>query len=68
MHFDSFSELFFMGGYASYVWGAFLITFGALGLIFVSSCLSSKATLKEVKNKMDRQARIDAAKNMENTL
>ncbi|MEZ9130378.1 heme exporter protein CcmD [Vibrio breoganii] len=68
MHFDSLSDLFYMGGYASYVWGAFASTFGALGLIFLSSRLDSKATLKEVKNRMDRQARIDAAKNMENTL
>ncbi|OBT15859.1 heme exporter protein CcmD [Vibrio sp. UCD-FRSSP16_10] len=68
MHFDSFSEFLLMGGYASYVWGAFIITFGALGLLFVLSCRESKATLKEVKNKMDRQTRIDAAKNMENTL
>ncbi|CAM2794659.1 heme exporter protein CcmD [Vibrio rarus] len=68
MHFDSFSDFLLMGGYAFYVWAAFIITFGALGLIFFVSCLENKAALKEVNNKMARQARIDAAKNMENTL
>jgi heme exporter protein D len=68
MHFESLSELFLMGGYASYVWSAFGITFGALILIFVVSRKESKTVLKEVKNRMDRQARIEAAKNVENTL
>ncbi len=68
MHFDSFSEFLAMGGYADYVWAAFGITFGSLALLFVLSRRSSNAVLKEVQNKMDRQARIEAAKDVENTL
>ncbi|AAO10364.2 heme exporter protein CcmD [Vibrio vulnificus] len=68
MHFESLSEFFAMGGYASYVWGAFGITFLAMLILLISSLRRSDALLKEVKAKIDRQARIDAAKNMENTL
>ena len=68
MHFESLSDLFLMGGYASYVWSAFGITFCALALIFAIRRKENKTVLKEVKNRMDRQTRIDAAKNVENTL
>ncbi|EPV0879271.1 TPA: heme exporter protein CcmD [Vibrio vulnificus] len=68
MHFESLSEFFAMGGYASYVWGAFGITFLAMLILLISSLRRSDALLKEVKAKIARQARIDAAKNMENTL
>ncbi|EHY0958217.1 heme exporter protein CcmD [Vibrio vulnificus] len=68
MHFESLSEFFAMGGYASYVWGAFGITFLAMLILLISSLRRSDALLQEVKAKIDRQARIDAAKNMENTL
>lgn len=68
MHFESLSEFFAMGGYASYVWGAFGITFLTMLILLISSLRRSDALLKEVKAKIDRQARIDAAKNMENTL
>ncbi|EID0693745.1 heme exporter protein CcmD [Vibrio vulnificus] len=68
MHFESLSEFFAMGGYASYVWGAFGITFLSMVILLISSLRRSDALLKEVKAKIDRQARIDAAKNMENTL
>ena len=68
MHFDSLSELFAMGGYAWYVWSAFGITFLSMLILLISSVRRGDALMKEVKKKIDRQARIDAAKNMENTL
>ena len=68
MHFDSLSELFAMGGYAGYVWSAFGITFLSMIILLISSIRRGDALLKEVKAKIDRQARVDAAKNMENTL
>jgi heme exporter protein D len=68
MHFESFSDLLAMGGYAGYVWSAFGITFGAMLLLLVVSVRRGKALLNEVQAKVDRQARIDAAKNLENTL
>ncbi|EJG0985779.1 heme exporter protein CcmD [Vibrio parahaemolyticus] len=68
MHFESLSEFFAMGGYASYVWSAFGITFLSMLILLITSLRRGDALMKEVKAKIDRQARIDAAKNMENTL
>lgn len=68
MHFDSFSDFFAMGGYATYVWSAFGITFIAMILLLISSLRRKKQLLQEIRNRIDRQARIEAAKNMENTL
>ncbi|PFG45964.1 heme exporter protein D [Vibrio sp. ES.051] len=68
MHFESLSDFLAMGGYASYVWSAFGITFLSMLILLITSLRRGDALLKEVKAKIDRQARIDAAKNMENTL
>ena len=68
MYFESLSDFFAMGGYASYVWSAFGITFPAMIFLLVVSVRRGKQLLNEVQAKIDRQARIDAAKNMENTL
>ncbi|HCG7302937.1 heme exporter protein CcmD [Vibrio parahaemolyticus] len=68
MHFESLSDFFVMGGYASYVWSAFGITFLSMLILLITSLRRGDALMKEVKAKIDRQARIDAAKNMENTL
>ncbi|HCH3940425.1 TPA: heme exporter protein CcmD [Vibrio parahaemolyticus] len=68
MHFESLSDFFAMGGYASYVWSAFGITFLSMIILLITSLRRGDALMKEVKAKIDRQARIDAAKNMENTL
>ncbi|MBE3975282.1 heme exporter protein CcmD [Vibrio parahaemolyticus] len=68
MHFESLSDFFAMGGYASYVWSAFGITFLSMLILLITSLRRGDALIKEVKAKIDRQARIDAAKNMENTL
>ncbi|EGQ8511967.1 heme exporter protein CcmD [Vibrio parahaemolyticus] len=68
MHFESLSDFFAMGGYASYVWSAFGITFLSMLILLITSLRRGDALMKEVRAKIDRQARIDAAKNMENTL
>ena len=68
MHFESLSEFFAMGGYASYVWGAFAITFLSMLILVINSVRRSQALLNDVRSKIDREARIDAAKKMENTL
>ncbi|HAS6762772.1 TPA: heme exporter protein CcmD [Vibrio parahaemolyticus] len=68
MHFESLSDFFAMGGYASYVWSAFGITFLSMLILLITSLRRGDSLMKEVKAKIDRQARIDAAKNMENTL
>ncbi|AEX22765.1 MULTISPECIES: heme exporter protein CcmD [Vibrio] len=68
MYFESLSDFFAMGGYASYVWSSFGITFLSMLILLITSLRRGDALLNEVKAKIDRQARIDAAKNMENTL
>ncbi|CAE6908823.1 heme exporter protein CcmD [Vibrio alginolyticus] len=68
MYFESLSDFFAMGGYASYVWSSFGITFLSMLILLITSLRRGDALLDEVKAKIDRQARIDAAKNMENTL
>jgi len=68
MYFESLSDFFAMGGYASYVWSAFGITFLSMIILLIVSIRRGKSLLNEVQAKVDRQTRIDAAKNMENTL
>jgi len=68
MYFESLSDFFAMGGYASYVWSAFGITFFSMIILLIVSFRRGKQLLTEVQAKVDRQARIDAAKDMENTL
>ncbi|UUM29789.1 heme exporter protein CcmD [Vibrio japonicus] len=68
MHFESLNDFFAMGGYASYVWSAFGITFLSLLILLYVSVKRGDTLLKEVQSKIDRQARIEAAKNLENTL
>ncbi|MGD8117597.1 heme exporter protein CcmD [Vibrio sp. TRT 29B02] len=68
MHFESLSDFLAMGGYAGYVWTAFGVTFGAMLILLVVSLHRGRSLLNEVQAKVDRQARIDAAKNLENTL
>ncbi len=68
MHFESLSDFFAMGGYAGYVWAAFGITFGVMLILLIVSVKRGRTLLNEVQAKVDRQARIDAAKNLENTL
>ncbi|MDA0148013.1 heme exporter protein CcmD [Vibrio sp. LaRot3] len=68
MHFESLSDFLAMGGYAGYVWSAFGITFFVMIALLVSSVRRHKTLLKDVQAKVERQARIDAAKNLENTL
>lgn len=68
MHFESFSDFLTMGGYASYVWSAFGLTYLSMTILWIVSVRREKYLLNQVRNKLERQARIDAAKEMENTL
>lgn len=68
MYFESLSDFLAMGGYSVYVWSAFGITFASMLILFLLSLRRGNQLLEEVQSKIDRQARIDAAKNMENTL
>ncbi|CAH0540757.1 heme exporter protein CcmD [Vibrio marisflavi] len=68
MHFQTVHDFLQMGGYAAYVWSAFGITFSALLLLLLSSIRQQSKVLKQVKSRKDRLARIEAAKDLENTL
>lgn len=68
MHFDSFSDFLAMGGYASYVWAAYGISFGALLWLMVSSLNTKRRLAAEIKNKIAREQRIKDAEKLENTL
>ena len=68
MYFDSFEQFLHMGGYAAYVWSAFGITLFSMLVLLWTSFRHGKQLLKDVRNRVERQARIDAAKKMENTL
>ena len=68
MYFESLSDFLAMGGYSAYVWSAFGITYASMLVLLVLSLRRANQLLDEVQSKIDRQARIDAAKNRENTL
>ncbi|WP_105903292.1 heme exporter protein CcmD [Vibrio gangliei] len=68
MYFDSFSDFLNMGGYAAYVWSSFGITFASMLILYWKSVADGKALLKDIQQKIDREARRQAAKKMENTL
>ncbi|MGF1758375.1 heme exporter protein CcmD [Photobacterium sagamiensis] len=68
MHFESLSDFFAMGGYASYVWGAYGISFAAMLWILLTSLSKKRRLLADIKNKMAREQRIEDAKKLENTL
>ncbi|MDV5171094.1 heme exporter protein CcmD [Photobacterium rosenbergii] len=68
MHFDSFSDFLAMGGYASYVWSAYGISFGALLWLMISSLNTKRRLAAEIKNKIAREKRIKDAEKLENTL
>ncbi len=68
MHFESFSDFLAMGGYASYVWGAYGISFIALLWILLSSLSRKHRLMADIKNKIAREQRIKDAEKLENTL
>ncbi len=68
MHFETWADFWAMGGYATYVWSGFAITYLSMAILWFSTSRRRKSLLKEVQNKIKRQERIDAAKHMENTL
>ncbi len=57
-----------MGGYAAYVWSAFGLTYLSMAMLWIVSVRRKTKLLNQVRDKLARQARIDAAKHMENTL
>ncbi|MFD2180227.1 heme exporter protein CcmD [Veronia pacifica] len=68
MYFDSFSDFLAMGGYAPYVWSAFGITVLAMVGLIMTSALTHRKLLREIKNNLAREQRMKKAKELESTL
>lgn len=68
MYFHSWADFINMGGYAGYVWSAFSITAIVLVLLFWLSVRRGKQAIKQIQQHLERQARIEAAKGLEDTL
>lgn len=68
MAFDSFSDFLAMGGYAMYVWPVVFITLISFLFLYVSSKKRNQTLLKGVIKEQQRQARIEAAKELTETL
>jgi heme exporter protein D len=68
MHFETLYEFLLMGGYASYVWSAFGLTFLSMLVLLLISLRKKRILLAEVQARVDRQARIDAASEQKDTL
>ncbi len=58
MQFDSLSEFFNMGGYAFYVWLAYGVTFGSLGILVIQSMGQKRKVLIEIAKKIQREERL----------
>ena len=68
MHFETLNEFLLMGGYASYVWSAFGLTFVSMIALLLLSLRRKHILLAEVNARVNRQARIDAASDHGETL
>lgn len=68
MHFETLNEFLLMGGYASYVWSAFGLTFVSMIALLLLSLRRKHILLAEVNARANRQARIDAASDHGETL
>ncbi len=68
MEFTSISEFFAMGGYGFYVWLAYGISFLSLIVLIVNTVNKRRTILQSVKQRIQREQRINNAKNMEGTL
>ncbi len=68
MYFNSLTDFLAMGGYALYVWSAFIITAVAMGALLLSSYLTGKRLRQEIRSRIERDKRRASAKHMEDTL
>ncbi|MCL1144357.1 heme exporter protein CcmD [Shewanella gaetbuli] len=58
MKFDSFADFIDMGGYGFFVWLAYGVTFGCLGILILHSLSQKKKVLTEIAKKMTREDRL----------
>ncbi|NRB25464.1 heme exporter protein CcmD [Shewanella sp.] len=58
MQFDSLSDFLNMGGYAFYVWLAYGVTFGSLGILVMQSMGQKRKVLTEIAKQIQREERL----------
>ena len=58
MQFDSFAAFLDMGGYAFFVWLAYGVTFGSLGMLIIHSLGQKRRVLIEISKKIIREERL----------
>ncbi len=68
IQFESFTDFLAMGGYGAYVWSGYAIVFFSLLILFFYSWTGTKRIIMDINKQQQRQARIDKAKQRENTL
>lgn len=68
MAFNSFADFFAMGGYGFYVWLAYGISFVCLIVLIFNTLAKRKKIIKMLAQRIEREERINKAKNMEGTL
>ncbi|MCE0556269.1 MULTISPECIES: heme exporter protein CcmD [Motilimonas] len=68
MEFVSWADFFAMGGYGFYVWLSFGATFISMLGIVIDTRMKRARLFKQVRNNIERNKRMQAARSMENTL
>lgn len=68
MQFESVQAFIHMGGYGFYVWCSFGLTFLSLGWLSLSSVRKGRRILHDVHQQQQREARQQAAQNVESVL
>lgn len=68
MAFTSFSEFIAMGGYGFYVWLAYAVSLFSVIALITHSVVTRNKILTQVEQQLQREKRIKAAKNREDSL
>ena len=58
MQFESINDFLNMGGYASYVWLAYGVTFTSLTMLIILSARRKRKVLTEIASKMAREEKL----------
>jgi len=68
MQFANLAEIWAMGGYGPFVWSATGVSMLAMLLLVWATRWQRRRIIRQIRQKQQRQARIQAARTLENTL
>lgn len=68
MQFESWADVWAMGGYGFYVWSSFLVSFIALILLVIDSVRSKRQLFKQVLLEVSRKQRIQRSRQQSETI